>query len=167
MFEQEQVRQRGYDVAGEGGRKDNKGNIARKFETESTEASIRGTKVVGVECSTASLMSFINVDDLDPLAKARFIKKVVEASEVTSVSFQLFRRYVDVIVVAVKNCLEELRVVRSVLVDNCSSQAKATKFLSLGCHEALQRGDCNRDGAWPEKHGKDDKHCLSRTSACV
>ena len=154
-------------MVGEGGRKDNKGNIARKFEMESTEVSIRGTKVIGVECSMASLMSFIDVDDPNPLAKARFIKKVVEASEVTSVSFQLFQRYVDVIIVAIKNCLEELWVVRSVLIDNFSSQAKATKFLSQGCHEVLQRGDCNRDGAWPEKHGKDDKHCLSRTSACV
>ena len=51
-----------------------------------------------------------------------------------------------------------------------SSQAKATKFLSLGCHEALQRGQrggCDREGAWPEKHGKDDKHRLSSTSARI
>ena len=73
-------------------------------------------------------MSFVNVDGPDPLAKVGFIKKVVEASEMTSMPFQLFWRYMDVIVVAVKNCVEELWVMRGVLVDNCSSNSIATNI---------------------------------------
>ena len=73
----------------------------------------------------------------------------------------------DVIIVAVKNCFEELRVVRGVLVDNRSPHSVAGKFLGLGYHEPLQRGNRDRDGVPPEKHGKDDKHCFSGTSARI
>ena len=150
-----------------GSRGGDQGDTASKLETESTDARIRGTIVIEVKRSAASFVSFINVDDPNPLSKVAFIKKVVEASKMASMLVQLFWRYVDVIVVAVKDCFEELWVMRGILVDDCSSHSVATKFLGLGCHETLQGRDCDRDGAWPEKYRKDNKHRLPSASACI
>ena len=59
-------------------------DVARQLETESTETRIRGTKVIEVKCSAASFVSFIDVDDPNPLSKGVFVEEVVEASEMAS-----------------------------------------------------------------------------------
>jgi len=150
-----------------GSRGGDQGDTASKLETESTDARIRGTIVIEVKRSAAGFVSFIDIDDSNLLPKVVFIEKVVEASKMASMPVQLFWRNVDVIIVAVENCFEELWVMRGVLVDNRSSHSVATKFLGLGYHEPLQGGNCDRYGAWPEEYGKDNKHCLPGTSACI
>lgn len=73
----------------------------------------------------------------------------------------------DVVVVSVENCFEELWVVRGVLVDNGSSHSIATKFLGLGRHKPLQWGDRDRDRVLAEKHRKYNEHCFSGAGARV
>ena len=67
-------------------REDNKGYIAGQFETKRAEASIRGTEIIEAQSGAACFVSFIDIDNLDPLVESRFIEEVIKAGKMTLVS---------------------------------------------------------------------------------